>query len=751
MVETSDDTLFGVGTSAVRGLLLPRQMIAVPRWCSGVVVLITAFAVLGWVIHNPTLASLVPGGVTMKANTALGLLMSGISLWCLAPVQRGRVATWIGWALAFMVAAIGLLTLLEYSGSAISIDELFVRATTDAGQTATPGRMAVSTAFCLTMMGAALLTLDIAATRFGRISDLCAVIGLIIPLTTVLGYTYSVIPFVGVGQGMQMALHTAVCFVLLDVGIFIVRGHDGIVRTVTSPKAGGVLARRILPYAFIVPLMLGAFRLLGERAGWYNLSLGSAFVAVTTMLVFGGLIWRTAQMLNATDEARERATTALNVEHAARIGAEAARGRAEDAEQRFRLVAEASQLLASSLDVRVILDRLVGLAVPSLADWCVADVREGDGRWHRAAVAHTNPDDAGVAEQLRRTMQQRHDERFGLGGVATPRDTRVVARVDEELLTSLTQNEEQRNVLRALHMRSFVSIPLTTRDRVVGGVTFIRTANANPFSPVDVALLEEVTQRGAIAIDNARLYRGAVAGAQSRTEFLATISHELRTPLTAIMGYGALLEEGITGELTPPQHEQVVHIRRSADHLLELIDEILTFSKLEGGRANVVAESVVIADALEEAAALVQPLAAQRGLVLSVESPLMHMIMETDSTKLRQILVNLLNNAVKFTERGTITLRARPDGNDVIFEVRDTGIGIATEDMGRVFEAFTQVDQRLTRTAGGMGLGLSVAQRLAALLGGDITVASRLGAGSTFFVRLPVSMKVRTSARLRRA
>jgi len=721
---------------------------AIPRGASIVVGVATVVVLTGWASGNPTLASFARGGVTMKVNTALGLLFGAISLWFLADEDAAPWSKWIGRASAGITASIGVVTLGEYAGGIRGgIDQLVFDATWDAAKTATPGRMAASTAAVFVILAAALLTLDVTVRRI-RLSQLLTIVGSAIPLTTLLGYSYSVIPLVGLGQGLQMAVHTAVGFLLLDAGLFAARPRAGIMQTLASHRAGGVLARRVLPYAFVVPIALGALRILGESAGLYSNSQGSALASVITMFVLIVLIWHTARDINQSDKERERAFSALSAEHHARLNAESARAQAESAERRLAIVAEASQLLSSSFDSRVILERLAGLTVPTLADWCFVDVLAENGMWQRVAIAHANADEGiDIAAKFRRQFRRRPNDRYA--GLSATRTTHIPF-VTEDLLQTLAQDDEHLALLRELDMRSYVTVPLSAHDTVLGAITFIRSTPRDPYTVADIALLEELGRRGSTAIDNARLYQGALAGAQTKVEFLATISHELRTPLTAIMGYTALLEDGISGPLTPMQDEHIGHVRDSADHLLELIDDILTFSKLEAGRVKPNAENVIVADALEEAARLVAPLAEQRGLELTVERPQELMIIETDAVKLRQILVNLLNNAVKFTERGSVKLRAWNDVHDVVFEVRDTGIGMSDEDVEHIFEAFTQVDQRLTRKVGGLGLGLGVAQRLSALLGGEISVASRKGRGSTFYVRIPVSARA-TPAQQREA
>jgi signal transduction histidine kinase len=235
----------------------------------------------------------------------------------------------------------------------------------------------------------------------------------------------------------------------------------------------------------------------------------------------------------------------------------------------------------------------------------------------------------------------------------------------------------------------------------------------------------------------------------SKTDFLAVMSHELRTPLTAIMGYEELLSDGITGPITELQKQQLGRINASARHLLGLIDEILTFARVDIGRERVRWESMSINHTLADAASLVQPMAADKKLRFVVELLDEDQAMQTDGTKLRQMLVNLLSNGIKFTENGEVRLGCSVDNGTLEIRIADTGVGIAAENIEDVFEPFWQAEQTATRKTGGTGLGLSVTRKLARLLGGDVTVASKMGAGTTFLLTLPMKAPVGETVRRR--
>jgi signal transduction histidine kinase len=250
---------------------------------------------------------------------------------------------------------------------------------------------------------------------------------------------------------------------------------------------------------------------------------------------------------------------------------------------------------------------------------------------------------------------------------------------------------------------------------------------------------ERARAEAEIAMTQAEAARAEAESANgAKSDFLAVMSHELRTPLAAIMGYQELLADGITGPVTEAQAQQLGRIKASARHLLALIDEILTFTRLDAGRETVTPESIDLDTILKDACEIVEPLATAKKLELKVVSPGPGCKIESDPTKVRQILVNLLSNAVKFTDTGTVTAEASIVGKEFLIKVTDTGIGIQPENLHRIFDPFWQAEQKATRRATGTGLGLTVTKRLANLLGGDVDVTSTVGEGTTFTVRLPV-------------
>ncbi|MDP9205176.1 MAG: CHASE3 domain-containing protein [Gemmatimonadota bacterium] len=399
------------------------------------------------------------------------------------------------------------------------------------------------------------------------------------------------------------------------------------------------------------------------------------------------------------------------------------------------LLSEASRVLASTLDYEKTLHAVARLAVGDLADWCAVDLVQPGGGVRQAVVAHVDEAKIKWAKELNKRYPPDYAAATGVGKVIRSGEPEIYAEISEEMLVAAAKDKEHLAIMRELQIESALVVPMIARGQTLGALTLISTRKGRRYEEADLVLATEIATRAAIAMDNAQLYRSALAASEAKSAFLATMSHELRTPLNAIIGYQSLLKEGIDGSLNASQLAQLSRIRASADHLLGLIDEILTFSRVEAGKEVARLEEVELRPLVDEAATMVRPLAEAKGLELRVEVPDGRLL--TDGVKLRQILLNLLSNAAKFTDRGAITLRGHLDQKGAEFDIVDSGIGIAADHFQRIFEPFWQVEQSSTRRAGGTGLGLTVSRSLARLLGGDVSVESEIGKGSTFTVSLP--------------
>ncbi|MCA9915917.1 MAG: hypothetical protein KC496_21330, partial [Anaerolineae bacterium] len=236
----------------------------------------------------------------------------------------------------------------------------------------------------------------------------------------------------------------------------------------------------------------------------------------------------------------------------------------------------------------------------------------------------------------------------------------------------------------------------------------------------------------------------AEAIAQLRTQFLATMSHELRTPLNAIIGYTEIQLAGMTGELTSEQQDYQERVLANADHLLELINDVLDLSKIEAGRMELVHKSFNLSHWLEDIIGQVRGLAEDRGLDFSVTlDENMPEVIMGDPSRVRQMAINLLSNAIKFTNEGYVRVYVQKHGNDTWrFIVEDSGIGIPSHMQETIFEEFRQVDSSSQRKVGGTGLGLAIVRKLCMLMNGNVRLKSRVGEGSTFVITLPLIIPV---------
>jgi PAS domain S-box-containing protein len=288
-------------------------------------------------------------------------------------------------------------------------------------------------------------------------------------------------------------------------------------------------------------------------------------------------------------------------------------------------------------------------------------------------------------------------------------------------------------------------VPLRARGRVLGSISLTRIASSPPYSLADKRFLQDLADRAGLAIENARLFAEAEQARaeaeranRAKSAFLASISHELRTPLNAIVGFTGTLLMRLPGPLTLDQERQLTTIQRSSRHLLALINDLLDLARIESGRAEIRLAPVPCQELLAEVVASLRPLADGKQIGLHLRMPEDHVRIQSDGRALRQILINLVNNAVKFTDSGEVWVGLEQRDQQILISVADTGIGIRPEDQARLFQEFGRADTVEVRAREGTGLGLRISRKLAELLGGTIELSSVFGKGSTFTLILPV-------------
>jgi GAF domain-containing protein len=417
-----------------------------------------------------------------------------------------------------------------------------------------------------------------------------------------------------------------------------------------------------------------------------------------------------------------------------------------------RALGEVSQVVSASLDLQEVLStilthavRLVGADGGTIYAW---DDQESRFR-PRAAY--------GMSQALM-------DAVYGndLARLSTPIVDRViqaqapvnVSRLLDEDGLARGPDDSVRRVLLAEGFNSVLAVPLRREGRVIGALV-IRRKVAGEFPQAVVDLVETFANQSVVAIENARLFeqvqetgRALEVASQHKSTFVANMSHELRTPLNAIIGYSEMLQEeaeDLEQETLIPDLQKV---NAAGKHLLGLINDILDLSKIEAGRMDLFVEIFEVGQLVRDVQAIVQPLMDKNANALMVTCPPDIGTMQADLTKVRQTLFNLLSNATKFTDHGIISLVVARESNErLTFAVADTGIGMTEEQLGRLFEAFSQAEASTRSKYGGTGLGLAISRHFCRLMGGDLTVESVHGQGSTFTVRLPTAVEEPTTLR----
>jgi PAS domain S-box-containing protein len=799
----------------------------------GLTAAIAGLVLLGWTFDLALLKSVVPGLVPMNPVTAVTFLLAALSLWCCSAKScTGNVRQrWLGRACALAVVAVGtarLWTVLSGSEEG-GIDQWLFASKLGAGFTM-PNRMSPTAAFNFFLVGCALLFLHARRRRLNVWGCIFALVAGFESLVAILGYAYEVSSLYGVGSFLPMALHTAVCFLILTYGIMACQSDRGFLALITGRNAGGVMARRLLPATILVPAALGWLRLEGQRLGWYSPDAGVAFYTVTYMAAFGGLVCCNALSLFRTDAGRTKLERRMRRAHAdleargralhaetERLTAEIAeRERLEQLQARFAAIVESSDDAIMSKTIEGIVtswnraaEKIFGytaqeavgqpmaMIIPperaeeelqilarlakgeSIAHFQTVRVRKDGKRIHVSATISPIKDRDGKiigASKIARdiTAQKAADDallesRRQLEAVVhanqlimdNSRD--VICTIDaagcfvtmsgaceslwgytpaeligrpyidmvygEDLLMT---NEAAVSVMAGSEVRDFEN-RYVRKDGAIVNVMW--SAYWSDADKIMFCVAHDITERTRAGLALKQAEDAANRANRAKSEFLSRMSHELRTPMNAILGFAQLLA---LDDLTDEQREGLGHIASGGEHLLKLINEVLDISQIEAGRMSLSCEPVEVAEALRESIALLQPVAAEREVRLHA-APIGATFVLADRQRLKQVLINLISNAIKYNRvAGSVSLRCETGGDRARISIVDTGIGIREEHLERLFAPFERLGAEQSETEG-TGLGLTVTKRLVEAMNGTMGVESRVGRGSTFWVEFPLT------------
>jgi signal transduction histidine kinase/DNA-binding response OmpR family regulator len=401
------------------------------------------------------------------------------------------------------------------------------------------------------------------------------------------------------------------------------------------------------------------------------------------------------------------------------------RAAAEEANRRLAFLARAGAIVGQSLDYEGTTREIARICVPALGD--------------QTLVARPGPKDAAwqLVEALNDPAGTVVRDLSGWDGVPAAWQERIeqtLASGEPASFLSQAQGEEQ-----SRFDPDVVFLPLRARGRILGVLATSREPSRRVFSPSDLTMAEALAARAAIALDNARLYKEVEHADRQKNEFLSMLAHELRNPLAPIRN--ALTFLRMSGESDPDVTWARELIDRQVTHLVRLVDDLLDVSRITRGKIRIELAGVDLASVVTSAAETSRPLIEAASHRLEVALSPEPLWVNADQARLSQVLANLLNNAAKYTpEGGLITLSVSREGSEACVRVRDNGMGIPAEMLAKVFDLFTQVDRSLDRSQGGLGIGLTLVQRLVELHGGRVEVASEgPGRGTEFTVRLPLA------------
>lgn len=517
---------------------------------------------------------------------------------------------------------------------------------------------------------------------------------------------------------LKSFLNDRVPFITFFPAMFVLAWWGGFRPTLI----GTILSGLVLSYAILEPIY--SFRIAG-----YEYQIGFV-IYMSVSLAIG---WLGEKVMQSKVVAKRATQNAISEGKQLRVNV-ANRVRAEEA---LVFLSNASTSLAALVDRESALQQAARLPIPFLADWCVVYVVDQGKGIEYHAHAHVDPaKDQFLGEMLSKFPLDWDSSTATVRALKTGQ-SQLLESISDPQLQSFTQTDEHRAMVAQLNPHAVISVPLKIRDRTIGVIGLVACDPLRRYTQREVALAESLAQRVAVAVDNARLFHAVKEASRQKDEFLAMLAHELRNPLAAIR-YAVTL-----GQMSPDDSadEMFGVIDRQTGNLARLIDDLLDVSRISRDKITLQRRNADVRVLIAGVTATVRPTLEEKHHELVLDIPDETIVVYVDPTRAEQILANLLLNAAKYTNPGgRITIRVHAEQPQAIIQVIDTGVGLTPEMLDHVFDLFAQADRSLDRSQGGLGIGLTVARKLAEMHGGTIVAESEgLGRGSTFTVRLPLA------------
>jgi len=679
---------------------------------------------LGWIFDIELLKKIHPSLVTMKANTAVCLMLAAVALFLIEDRSASPRKRRISQLLAAAVAFVGLITVSEHLlGWNSGLDQLLFHESQKEAGLSFPGRMGVAASLNFSLLGIALLFLNARSRRWFQLANISVLFVLAITLLVFLYYFYGVEQQEPFAYYFTIALHSVIAFLCLAVAILLARPERTAIAALLGSSPGAVVARRMWP-AFLILILLGWIRTVTRNADWPSFGFATASFTLAVLILLAGLIWWTAVSLNRIDKKRHLAEGRLTV-----------LARVSELIRTLHDPDELSYAVAETVGTHLKVRRCLFNETDVERDLEIVHKDYCDGV-QSVAGEHRLSDYSSITT---REMQ--------LGKTVVNYDSKTDPRTAADYQRSYEVTGE----------RAYIAFPLLREGRWVASL-WASDDQPRQWTKEEVALLQTAAERTWTAVEKLRAEaererllkseqeaRDAAEKAnQLKDEFLATLSHELRNPLNVILGYSELLLRMPEIEGSQRLIKMSEALRRNAQSQSQLINDLLDLSRLQRGKISLNVETVSLAAIIDSAVETVRTDAAAKAIEIRLHVDEQLLFVEGDRLRLQQIAWNVLNNAVKFTPAGgTIEISLRGDDDSAVLLVTDTGQGIDASFLPHVFEMFRQADGSNRRRHGGLGIGLALVRQLVQLHGGMISAESDgPNKGSQFTIRLPLLREI---------